>query len=81
MEVRCPHCCASVELESETPLSAITCSSCGSSFSLLGVDETASYQLSAQRHSDTSNSLNRSVRGALALCGGHVIPHSTVPSR
>ena len=49
MEVRCPHCCASVELESETPLSAITCSSCGSSFSLLSVDETATYQLSARK--------------------------------
>jgi hypothetical protein len=49
MEVRCPHCYASVELEAETPLSAITRSSCGSSFSLLSVDETASCQFSARK--------------------------------
>ena len=80
MEVRCPHCYASVDLEAETPLSAITCSSCGSRFSLLGVDETASYQFSARRSSDTSNSLNRSVREVSGPCGGHMIRHLTVPS-
>jgi serine/threonine protein kinase len=44
MEVRCPHCRAPVDLGADTPLSAITCPSCGSSFSLLGTAETTPYE-------------------------------------
>lgn len=43
MEVRCPHCHTPVALASDSPLSAIECPSCGSSFSLLGEQETAAY--------------------------------------
>ena len=44
MEVRCPHCHAPIDLPSDTSLSDITCPSCGSSFGLLGEDETASFK-------------------------------------
>jgi WD40 repeat protein/tRNA A-37 threonylcarbamoyl transferase component Bud32 len=44
MEVRCPHCHAPIDLPSDTSLSEITCPSCGSSFGLLGEDETASFK-------------------------------------
>lgn len=44
MQVRCPHCHTPVELASDGLLSDIACPSCGSSFSLLGDDATASAQ-------------------------------------
>jgi hypothetical protein len=44
MEVRCPHCHSPVELASDSPLSAIACPACGSTFSLLGEDDTAPYE-------------------------------------
>jgi hypothetical protein len=44
MEVRCPHCHTPVNLSEDSPLSDIACPSCGSSFSLLGNDETVAYE-------------------------------------
>lgn len=44
MHVRCPHCHNPIELVDETPLSDLTCPSCGSSFSLVGSGETVSYR-------------------------------------
>lgn len=49
MEVRCPHCHSPIDLAAESPLSAILCPSCGSSFSLLGEQETAAYEAEATR--------------------------------
>jgi WD40 repeat protein/serine/threonine protein kinase len=49
MEVRCPHCHTPIDLAGDSPLSAITCPSCGSSFSLLGEQETATYEAEAAR--------------------------------
>ncbi|MFB3112156.1 MAG: serine/threonine-protein kinase, partial [Gemmatimonadales bacterium] len=40
LHIRCPHCHNPVELVAEAPLTDITCSSCGSHFSLLGDDHT-----------------------------------------
>jgi WD40 repeat protein/tRNA A-37 threonylcarbamoyl transferase component Bud32 len=48
MNVRCPQCQNSIELDDETPLSSVTCTSCGSSFSLIG-DETLPYRGAAPR--------------------------------
>ena len=44
MQVRCPQCHTLVELASSGKLSEIACPSCGSSFSLLGTDETTAYE-------------------------------------
>jgi tRNA A-37 threonylcarbamoyl transferase component Bud32 len=44
MQVRCPQCQTPIELASDGKLSDIACPSCGSSFSLLGTDETAPYE-------------------------------------
>jgi hypothetical protein len=44
MQVRCPQCQTPVELASDGNLSDIVCPSCGSSFSLLGTEETAPYE-------------------------------------
>ncbi len=41
MQVRCPQCYSPIELSSDGELSGIVCSACGSSFSLLGNEETA----------------------------------------
>ena len=43
MHVRCPHCQNQIEILDESPLREITCPSCGSSFSLLGDDQTITY--------------------------------------
>jgi formylglycine-generating enzyme required for sulfatase activity len=40
MHVRCPHCRNPIEIVAERPLSDIQCSSCGSSFSLIGNEPT-----------------------------------------
>ena len=44
MQVRCPQCGCPIELDSESSLSGINCPACGSSFSLIGEDETTPYQ-------------------------------------
>lgn len=44
MQVRCPHCHTPVELTGDSELSDIPCPSCGSSFSLLGGDETTPHE-------------------------------------
>jgi WD40 repeat protein/tRNA A-37 threonylcarbamoyl transferase component Bud32 len=44
MQVRCPQCQTPIELASDGNLSDIACPSCGSSFSLLGTEETAPYR-------------------------------------
>ena len=41
MQVRCPQCHTPIDLASDGELSDIACPSCGSSFSLLGSEETA----------------------------------------
>ena len=38
MQVRCPHCHHSIELGSDSSLEDISCSCCGSRFSLVGAD-------------------------------------------
>ena len=43
MQVRCPQCHTPVDLASDGELSDIVCPSCGSSFSLLGSEETAPF--------------------------------------
>jgi len=43
MHVRCPHCHTPVEILDESSLAEIPCPSCGSSFSLLGNDETQTF--------------------------------------
>ncbi|MHC4402449.1 MAG: protein kinase domain-containing protein, partial [Planctomycetota bacterium] len=43
MDVRCPQCHEAIHLSEDLPLSEIPCPSCGSSFSLLGGEETISY--------------------------------------
>ena len=44
MHIRCPHCHSPVELVEESPLSDISCPSCGSSFSLISGDTTRTLQ-------------------------------------
>ena len=44
MQVRCPQCHTPVEMGSDGNLSDIACPSCGSSFSLLGTEETVPYE-------------------------------------
>lgn len=40
LQIRCPHCSNEVEIIIDTPFESITCSSCGSAFSLVDRDET-----------------------------------------
>ena len=44
MQVRCPHCRETTVLREADALTAIECSSCGSTFRLVGGDETLSYR-------------------------------------
>jgi len=44
MQVRCPFCQSPIELSDESSLSDIPCPVCGSSFSLIGEEETAAYE-------------------------------------
>ncbi|MFC1596843.1 protein kinase [Planctomycetota bacterium] len=46
MHVRCPQCHTPIELSGDSSLSDISCPACGSSFSLIGEDETAPYEAS-----------------------------------
>ncbi len=39
VHIRCPHCQCAVELLDETKLDEVTCDACGSSFSLVGVED------------------------------------------
>ncbi len=48
LHVRCPHCHNPIELVDDDYLNDIVCSSCGSSFSLIGVEETKSYRATNQ---------------------------------
>ncbi len=43
MHVRCPHCQNPIEVVSDAPLNDVSCSACGSNFSLVG-DETETYR-------------------------------------
>lgn len=43
MHIRCPHCRNPIEVVDDVPASDVTCTSCGSSFSLVG-GETMSYR-------------------------------------
>ena len=43
MLVRCPYCHAQIEVAEETSLAEINCSSCGSTFSLIGLDITLTH--------------------------------------
>jgi hypothetical protein len=44
MQVRCPQCQTAIDLASDEKLSDIACPSCGSSFSLLGTEETLPHE-------------------------------------
>ncbi len=44
MRVRCPHCHQPIDLVAEQALSEVNCPSCGSSFSLIGTETTASFK-------------------------------------
>ncbi|MEO2025281.1 MAG: protein kinase, partial [Fuerstiella sp.] len=44
MHVRCPHCRNPIELVDEGSMSDMACPSCGSSFSLVGTDTTATFR-------------------------------------
>lgn len=44
LRIRCPHCHVPIELLMDERLDEITCSSCGSSFSLLSVEDTKPYR-------------------------------------
>ncbi|MGE0609873.1 MAG: protein kinase [Pirellulales bacterium] len=44
MLVRCPHCRNPIELTEDGALTEVSCPTCGSSFSLIGTDSTASHQ-------------------------------------
>lgn len=44
MQVRCRHCHNPIEVVDDTPLSDITCTSCGSSFSLVSGERTVAWQ-------------------------------------
>ena len=43
MHIRCPHCRNPIELIDDSALSSATCPSCGSSFSLIGSEETQTF--------------------------------------
>jgi serine/threonine protein kinase len=47
--VRCPHCRSRISLERDTPISDITCTSCGSHFSLVNVERETRGALTLQR--------------------------------
>ena len=44
MQVRCPLCHSPIDLSEDSSLSNIPCPSCGSSFSLVGDEDTAPYE-------------------------------------
>lgn len=44
MHCRCPHCHNPIELVDDSELRDIKCPSCGSSFSLVGEESTATYR-------------------------------------
>ncbi|MBL7043119.1 MAG: protein kinase [Pirellulaceae bacterium] len=48
MHVRCPHCHNAIELVAEASLAEIVCTSCGSSFNLVGTETTESYRPGTQ---------------------------------
>lgn len=48
MNVRCPQCHAHVEFSSDSSLSDMACPACGSSFSLIGDDETVPFDASTR---------------------------------
>ena len=43
MHIRCPHCHNPLEVVDDDPLTEVACPSCGSSFNLIGGQETLSY--------------------------------------
>ena len=49
LRIRCPHCSNPIELVDNCDLSEVTCPTCGSSFSLIGSAQTASYHSSTER--------------------------------
>lgn len=49
MHIRCPHCHGPLEIVEDEGLKEVTCSSCGSSFSLVGNDSTTSYRAKSRR--------------------------------
>ena len=44
LHVRCPHCHQPVEIVEESSFHEVVCTSCGSSFSLIGTEETEAFQ-------------------------------------
>ena len=49
LQIRCPHCSNPIELVDNCDLSEVTCPTCGSSFSLIGSAQTASFHSSTER--------------------------------
>ncbi|MBM4003661.1 MAG: hypothetical protein FJ295_10295 [Planctomycetes bacterium] len=49
MQIRCPHCHNAIETVADLDRTEIVCSSCGSSFNLLGNDTTTTYHQAARR--------------------------------
>ena len=49
LHVRCPHCRNPIELVDDAELDSVTCTSCGSSFSLIAAEETKSYTADKRR--------------------------------
>ena len=49
MHIRCPHCQNPIELVGDDLAQELTCPSCGSSFSLIDGQSTATYTQSAQK--------------------------------
>jgi tRNA A-37 threonylcarbamoyl transferase component Bud32/ribosomal protein S27E len=49
LKIRCPHCSNPVELVADTPYETVTCSTCGSAFSLVDPHETTRYAATLQK--------------------------------
>jgi formylglycine-generating enzyme required for sulfatase activity/tRNA A-37 threonylcarbamoyl transferase component Bud32 len=43
MQIRCPHCCSSIDDVDDQEFDDVSCPSCGSQFSLIGADSTATF--------------------------------------
>lgn len=68
MQTRCPHCQCAIELASDTSLDEVKCATCGSSFSLVGQEDTLDWTHGSQRriaHFELSEQLGRGTFGTV----------------
>ena len=68
MQVRCPHCRNPIEILKDSSVADISCPSCGSSFSLIGDDETITYENDATRsiaHFELGDCLGKGAHGSV----------------